>query len=466
MWEKAAGFCPGVAQRCDLLLAAARAAADAGEDGWAVRLSDRARAECADTRVAGLAAATQGLVAMRGGSLASARSLLEEAVDGATGDDPDRAAYLLAELVTTSFYLADRHAAARAAQAATRVLTRGPGPMPAALCHMTIGMAEVLAGRSGEAELRAALTGFGQAAGARAATDATWSLLTRLWLRDADQGEAFALVDKQRAAVTLGTLPRVLMHLGRDRATRDAWSAAEAHYTEAVALALELGQHTEHAASLAALAWLEARRGEMAASRAHAADASRLALAHDNTLAVIWSGLARGECALGSGDADGAITHYREVRAVLVAADVLDVDLDPSPELVEALALAGRLDEASKEVERFAGVAQGKGRPWALARAGRARGTICPPDQLDEVVVLPWTSTTPPSTSSSGRAPCCAMASGCGASDAGSRPERGSARPCASSRPSARELGPTRRPSSSSRAGRPSPVATPRRVWR
>lgn len=181
---------------------------------------------------------------------------------------------------------------------------------------------------------------------------------------------------------------------------------------------------------------------------------------------MIWSGLARGECALGSGDADGAITHYREVRAVLVAADVLDVDLDPSPELVEALALAGRLDEASKEVERFAGVAQGKGRPWALARAGRARGTICPPDQLDEVVVLPWTSTTPPSTSSSGRAPCCAMASGCGASDAGSRPERGSARPCASSRPSARELGPTRRPSSSSRAGRPSPVATPRRVWR
>lgn len=51
-----------------------------------------------------------------------------------------------------------------------------------------------------------------------------------------------------------------------------------------------------------------------------------------------------------------------------------DVDLSPAPELVDALIRLGRRAEAAAIADDHLARARAKGRPWALARAERARG--------------------------------------------------------------------------------------------
>jgi hypothetical protein len=93
---------------------------------------------------------------------------------------------------------------------------------------------------------------------------------------------------------------------------------------------------------------------------------------------------ARADLDLGAGRVADAVDSLQECRAALGEMGFGDADLAPEPELVEALLRLGRTSEAHAALARYTEIATAKGQPWALARAGRARGAASPDGAFDE----------------------------------------------------------------------------------
>ena len=393
--ERAAGITPEADRRAGRLLAAAEAAWAAGDAAWATRLCDEMVRQSPGGVTPWRAEALAGSIAARAGSLTASRRSLLAAADAAVDDDPEAASRIVAEVVTLAFALADAGAAATAARHATVLLGRDLTSAARGRCLMTTGMAAVLGGRSGEAELRAALALLRMPGAhpplAEGATrdphddeDEVWALNTMLWLRGAEAADDLAReIEGRRASWAVGPLPRLLFFLARAGATRDHWGAARSAYAESAELAAELGQVTEQALSLAGLAWLEARTGAVDACAEHAERALVLAVPRSNVIVEVWAGFALGESALAAGAVDEAAERFARLDALLGRTGFVDVDVHPGPELAECLVLAGRADEAAVVVEEYARRAAAKGRPWALARAARARALLVEPAGID-----------------------------------------------------------------------------------
>ena len=396
--ERAAGITPRPAQRADRLLAAAEAAWAAGDAAWATRLCDEVVARSPGPEPPWRAEALAGSIAARAGSLEVARRALLAAADAAVDADPEAASRIVAEVVTLAFTLADAGVAAVAARQATALLGQDLSSAARGRCLMTTGMAAVLGGRSGEAELRAALTllrmpgphlpldgdGDGAVRDWRDDEDEVWALNTMLWLRGSEAADDLGRqIEARRATWAVGPLPRLLFFLGRAGATRDHWGPARSAYAESTELALELGQVTEQAMSLAGLAWLEARTGAADDCARHAEEALVLAVPRANVIPEVWAGFALGESALARGAVEEAAERFARLDALLGRTGFVDVDVHPGPELAECLVLAGRGDEAAVVATEYARRARAKGRPWALARAARAQALLVEPAGID-----------------------------------------------------------------------------------
>ena len=213
-----------------------------------------------------------------------------------------------------------------------------------------------------------------------------WAELEPLWLREA--GANRARVDRAlayaRERSAAGVLPALLHYIGRDQAMSDAWPAAQAAYYESIRLARESGQRTELVAGLAGLAWLEARQGLEQQCRAHAAEGRALCVELGVGLYEVWTVIALGELELGRGRPEAAIDHYEEQQRLLEELGIVDVDLSPVPELVDAYLRVGRPDEAARLVGSFVAAAEAKGQPWAAARAARCLGLLGSDTELAE----------------------------------------------------------------------------------
>ncbi len=391
--ERAAGITPVASRRADRLFAAAEAAWAAGDASWATRLCDEVVRDSPGPAPPWRAAALAGSIAARAGSLDSARRGLLGAADPAMSQDPEAASRIVAEVVSLAFYLVDAEAGAAAARHAAGLLTRALSGAARGRCLMTIGMAAVLAGHSGEDELGAALRQLRapRQVGAGGPTrdlhddeDAVWALVTMLWLRGSEAADELTReIEERRAAWAVGALPRLLFLLARAGATRDQWGPARSAYAESTELAQELGQVTEEAMSLAGLAWLEARSGAADECVRHAGRALELAVPRSNVFAQVWAGFALGESALAAGAVEEAAEHFADLDALLGRTGFADIDMHPGPELAECLVLAGRGEEAAVVVEEYAARALAKGRPWALARAARAQALLVEPAGID-----------------------------------------------------------------------------------
>jgi DNA-binding CsgD family transcriptional regulator len=202
-----------------------------------------------------------------------------------------------------------------------------------------------------------------------------WAAMGPLWLREAGVGEE--LVDRAVAAArersAVGVLPNLLLHVAVHHFAGDRWVEAKAGFEEAIALARETGQRVVLAASLARLAWLEARLGQEGPCRAHAAEALAEAREQGVGLGELWALAALRDLELARGEVEAALAHAREQHAILDERGISDPDLSPAPEEVELLLRSGADEEAARIASAFAEAAEAKRQPWALARAARCR---------------------------------------------------------------------------------------------
>ena len=401
--ERAARLSGDDVDRARRFLAAGEAAWYAGEDTRAIALLEEAIRHDRSPSGRARARAVTGLVAARGGSLVQARDLLTEAAVEAEAEAPDEALLLDAEVVDVCFYLLDAAGAEAAADRAERLLrTRSPGTpddRPSAVASIAVGMARIFAGGAGADPIRRgvdALTGLG-AAGPTA--QSAWAVIGPLYLRESGSGRELIVqaLDQRREESALGTLPHLLFHLARDDATTDRWARAEAGYGEAVALAREFGQATELGASLAGLTWLLGRQGRVEECRSTAAEATEFTTGRQLPIVTAWVGFALAELELSLGAVAEAITGFDELAELLASHGVLDPDLSPVPELVEALVRTGEAARAEEVAAPYLDRAAHKGQPWSLARSARVRGMLGSGEEVDDRFgeALAWHSVTP-----------------------------------------------------------------------
>ena len=383
--ERAAQLTDDETLRADRGVAAATAAFDAGDAGWALRLLDAALAGDVSATTRSRAGALRGAIASRSGALGEAWATLIAAARDVADTDPDRALHLVAEAIGVAFYLANGDVARESQRLAESLLERGVDRSAAGMGRLAVGMAQVLNGEDGSAQLREGARLLDRENGAETGEfDSAWLALAALFVRDDGSiRRLLRAVEEARADTSLGALPHLLFHLARDHATTDRWAAAESDYAEAASLAEELGQSTETAIALAGLAWLEARRGKEDASRAHAARAVAIAEPRQIMIARIWAGFALGDVELAAGRMDQAVDRYASVVTLLDVAGIRDVDLSPAPELAEALLRTGDTERAAALATEYGSRAEAKGAPWALARAWRTVALLAADDDLD-----------------------------------------------------------------------------------
>jgi DNA-binding CsgD family transcriptional regulator len=385
-YERAAGLSPDAGNRAVRLVAGAECAWDAGLAALAVSLLTRASALPQPRELTVRSAWLHGTVTARSGSLEEARDVLLAAAEEAQRADPDTAIAMLADVILVCFCLADTATVERVAASIDTLAPRAATRRARWLGEMAAGMAGVLTGHGGPERMRRAVQQVEPAGElARDPSLAPWLVAGTLFLRERETGRGMvqAVIDDLRRRTAIGGLPLLLFHLARDQATTDQWDLAEATYTEGIQLARETGHSTDLAACLAGLAWLEARLGREAACKAHTAEALAISGAQHIPLFQVWSVVALAELELGLGRAEVALTHLERMQTLLDDLRLVDVDLSPAPELVDALVRLGRHDEASEVATVHAARATAKGQPWSLARAARALLLTCPDEEVD-----------------------------------------------------------------------------------
>ena len=387
-FERAARLAPSEDARAALLFAGADAAWLAGAPRRTLALLDDALLYAPEPILAARIDNLRGQVAMRRGPVMDGYPLVVGAAERMAASDPELAVVMLAQAVHGCFYAGDTRAMVSAAERADAIADGLDSRRATYFALMAQCLARVADG-NGEAGIAAARRAVEILEESDELRDdprlLTWAALGPLWLREAEPGRGSIdrALDRARRQSAVGVLPLLLHHFGRDQATTDRWVAAETTYDEAIRLSRETGQRVELCASLAGLAWLEARQGREASCRRHVEEVKVLCAELGVELYGVWAIQALGDLELGLGRPAEAIEHYTEQSAALRSLGIADVDLSPAPELVEAYLRLGRRDEAEAVAGPCVEAALAKGQPWALARAARCRGLLAGEDDLD-----------------------------------------------------------------------------------
>ncbi len=379
-YERAALLASSADLSAPRFLAAGRAAWLAGQVPRAQTLLARATQMTADPSLKAEIDGVRGNIALRSGSLESARSVLTEAASELAAPDPDAATLLLSDAVYACLYLADANAGLDLARRIDELLGRCTSDQTRIQGNLSAGMALVLAGEGGGTQrITAAVQDV------LTLPDVpddqvrpSWMVLGLLFLRDSGAGRSLAEDDvaqlRQRCALV--NLPTLLSHAARYDSSTDRWDAAVAGFDEGITLARETGQSTDLTMCLAGLAWLQARMGRETLARRHAAESMELSRRHHIRMCEVWALFALGELELALGRAEEAVTRFEMLLRFLDDIEFRDVDVAPAPELAEALCHLGRNDDAVRVAEAFLVRAAVKSQPWSMARAERALGLV------------------------------------------------------------------------------------------
>jgi DNA-binding CsgD family transcriptional regulator len=146
---------------------------------------------------------------------------------------------------------------------------------------------------------------------------------------------------------------------------------------EAITLADSHGIHNWGGIARSALAGVYAWRGDVDACSAIAAES--LAAARDSNILSdeLVARAAPGSLALGLGRNEDAVDELAPLNRIWVESTHLEPSSAPFvPDLVEAHAHLGEVEEAKRVLARFKGRAEKTQRRWALAAVGRCEGTL------------------------------------------------------------------------------------------
>lgn len=380
-FERAARVSPDPSDRARRLVSAAESAWRAGLPDSATDLLDRASELPQSPALRTRAAALDGSVAARTGSVERARDVFVAAGTRAADEDPDTAVTLLSDAIQACQFAGD---VATAGSAAALIAELEPRTARARwVGSMATAVADILAGHGGPDLLRAAMADVDQYLDDPQL--APWLVVLPLYLRESAVGRDVipTVVAHSRRRSDIGGLPILLFYVARDQATTDRWDDAVAGYTEGIQLAREAGQATDLTACLAGLSWLEARRGDADACLAHAEEALAIAGEHHLGFFQTWAMTALAERELGLGRTDAALDRFRALDSVLDDLGLVDVDASPAADMVEAMVRLGMTDEAGALAASLTERAEVKGQPWSLARAARAAGLTCPDTDVD-----------------------------------------------------------------------------------
>jgi len=389
-FERAARLALDGARRGELLASAADAA-------WLAGSADRAIALLSEARELVVQAAQRveiehlrGHITVRRGPVMEGHTILVATAGQALSTDPEQAVSMLAEAVEACFYAGDVRTMVRTADQAMHLLPAEASSRTRFLAAMAHGMALVFAGdpRRGIDSIRSAVALAEHDRPLREeARLLSWLVMGPLWIRETGGGRALVeeAIETARAQAALGILPWLLSRVARDHAAGDNWVSAAVEYDEAIRLGRETGQRTELAGALAGIAWLEARQGRESECRAHAEEASALCDALGIGLFGAWAVRALGELELGLGRPASAIDHFVDCERRLAELGIMDIDLSPAAELVDAYLRVGRVPDAVVVSERLDRESLKKGQPWSLARAARSRALLAADGQFSEL---------------------------------------------------------------------------------
>jgi GMP synthase-like glutamine amidotransferase/DNA-binding CsgD family transcriptional regulator len=331
----------------------------------------------------------RGRIAARSGDAARARDWLTAAARRCEDDDPATAAEILADAILPSLRAGSPADAVRLARRSMN-LAQGAGDRVELVSTLLLGMALIFAGDYNEG---AALVDHADAMVARDGADATGSqphqyLGAALALagRNARAREVLArLIADARNAGAADMLPYALLRLAGVDLDTGRWRVAAAALAEAVQLARETGNSADHGLALGALAWLEAAQGHAEACRAHAEEALELAGRLGSGSRLDRAAAALGLLELGCGRPERAIASLEDLCDHQQESGWSDAARTPHrlPDLIEAYALAGRVQEAQDALDAFSVDAERTRRSSALALAARCRALLAPDAELD-----------------------------------------------------------------------------------
>jgi DNA-binding CsgD family transcriptional regulator len=387
-FERGAGLTSREEVRDRLLYAAAEAAWLAGDAQRTLALLDAAQLRAVAPALAARIDHLRGQVVMRRGPVMVGYRLIVDAAERIAETDPELAVVMLAQAVHGCLYTGDAQAMITAADRAVALASSQASRRATFFAAMARGMALMVDGQGerGAASARQAVEILEASDELREDSGTLgWAAFGPLLLRETTAGRSLLerAFERVRAQAALGALPNLLQLLARDQATTDQWAAAQTSYEEAAGLARETGQRVELAASLAGLAWLQARQGRETACREHAEEAIELCEELGVGMYRIWALQALGDLELALGRPAAAIEHYQSQAEAMRSLGIADVDLAPAPELVDAFLRLGRDTDAATAAADFISRAAAKGQPWALARAARCRGLLADSDTLE-----------------------------------------------------------------------------------
>ena len=200
-----------------------------------------------------------------------------------------------------------------------------------------------------------------------------------VWL--GEHGEARRLFERNLAAVrasgSLAPMPYLLACVSELEFRLGRLDAAYANATESLRIAEETGQLNVLSFCLATAARVEAVTGREQECRDHVRRALELAGALGAGSIRIYALAALGLLELGIGRADAALALLEQVAEHVVELGPRDPNVVQwEPDLIEALLLCGRVEDARERLAGFERQARSTDGAWASASAARARGML------------------------------------------------------------------------------------------
>ena len=185
-------------------------------------------------------------------------------------------------------------------------------------------------------------------------------------------------VELARSEGAAGRLPRALAWAAWLDGEAGRWSPALAHASQALDLARATGQTYLACYCLVDMAAVEAAQGRDDDCLRHAREADRIAGEFGMRKLQLLARRSQALLEFGRGRLEEAITHYDQVRRLAADWGIAHPYYSPVPDLIEAYARAGSVDQARALVAEFLAAVPGHANPQSAARAARCQGITAP----------------------------------------------------------------------------------------